>query len=370
MRSIQQIKSSLTGRISYRVQVRSVGRHWQSPTFTNRTDAEQWAYLTEVAIRREHDASRAPAQEIRFGKVAERYKAVVLSDFNASAQQNRGAHIDWWVSRFGHLPLSTITEEEIAKARDALAIEGRARSLGPGRIKSYASRHTRSPATVNRYLYSLSHLFTVAVKDWDLLDRNPVRSVQKEIEPRRRARFLSDDERVRLLNECRKSRWSSLYCLVLLAISTGARRGELINLKWSEISLRSASPEIFLRETKNGDSRFVPLFGQSLSILRRLKRRCRSRCQYVFPAPGSNNRPYYFFDAHWYRALEAAAIEDFRFHDLRHTCASYLARQGTSLLEIADVLGHRSLRMTLRYAHLADSHKRTCLARMVRQQGL
>src|SRR6202042_664003 len=105
--------------------------------------------------------------------------------------------------------------------------------------------------------YFFSHLFTVAVKDWDLLDHNPVRAVQKEFEPRRRVRFLSDEERRRLLSECRKSRWSSLHCLVLLAMSTGARRGELINLKWSDISLHSAPPEMYLRQTKNGDSRFL-----------------------------------------------------------------------------------------------------------------
>jgi integrase len=370
MASIQRIKSHTTGRTSYRVQVRGAQHHWQSPTFTNRTDAEQWAYLTEMAVGRERDACRTPAHQIFFREVAERYKAVVLSDFNASAQQNRGAHIDWWVRRFGKLPLSEVTKERIAKARDALPMEGKVRNLGPGRIRSYSSRHTRSPATVNRYLYSLSHLFTVVVKDWDLLDHNPVRAVQKELEPRRRVRFLSDEERRRLLSECRKSRWSSLHCLVLLAMSTGARRGELINLKWSDISLHSAPPEIYLHETKNGDSRFVPLFGQSLGILRRLKRQNRAGCRYAFPAPHDSRQPYYFFDAHWYRALQAAGIEDFRFHDLRHTCASYLARQGTSLLEIADVLGHRSLRMTLRYAHLADSHKRICLEKMVQAQKL
>jgi hypothetical protein len=150
MASIRRIKSRRTGQTTYRVQVRGSRHHWQSPTFTNRSDAEQGAYLTEMAVGSERDASRIPTRQSCFREVAQRYKAVVLSDFNASAQQNRGAHIDWWVRRFGKLPLSEVTKEKIAKARDALPMEGHVRKLGPGRIRSYSSRHTRSPATVNR----------------------------------------------------------------------------------------------------------------------------------------------------------------------------------------------------------------------------
>lgn len=90
----------------------------------------------------------------------------------------------------------------------------------------------------------------------------------------------------------------------------------------------------------------------------------------MFPAPNGCDEPYRYFDAHWRQALRAAEIEDFRFHDLRHTCASYLASGGASLLEVADVLGHRTLRMTLRYMHLTSSHKRTCLTKMVFERGL
>jgi integrase len=155
-----------------------------------------------------------------------------------------------------------------------------------------------------------------------------------------------------------------------LAISTGARRGELINLKWDDINLSSSRPEIYVRKTKNGDPRFLPMIGNTLEIARALKRRRSHDSSYMFPALDGRDEPYRTFDSHWYRALKEAQIEDFHFHDLRHTCASYLASGGASLLEVADVLGHRTLRMTLRYMHLTSSHKRTCLMKMVQDRGL
>jgi integrase len=151
---------------------------------------------------------------------------------------------------------------------------------------------------------------------------------------------------------------------------TGARRSELINLTWVDVSLDSPCPELHIPESKNGDARFLPLMGKSVAILRTLKRRSSPGSSFVFSARNGRDKPYCGFDAHWYRALDNAGITDFRFHDLRHTCASYLAGQGASLSEIADVLGHRSLRMTLRCAHLARHHKRTCLEEMARGKGL
>jgi integrase len=373
MPSIQRIKSSITGRITYRVQMRVVGRRSQSATFLDRAQAKQWAADADAGIRRDRYAAHAPAHHTPFKQVVERYRTEVLPDFDESAQRGRELHLVWWVRRFGDLKLSAVTQDEIEKARDALAVEGSARGsrrIRRGKEKSYPSRHTRSPATVNRYLSTLSHLFTVALRDWRLVERHPVKSVRKDSEPRARVRFLTDRERRQLLLACKKSKWPSLHFLVLLAISTGARRGELINLKWNDINLSSARPEIYVRKTKNGDPRLLPVVGSTLELARALKRRRAHGSPYVFVAANEQNKPYYFFDAHWYRALKEAGLEDFRFHDLRHTCASYLANGGASILEVADVLGHRTLRMTLRYMHLTSSHKRTCLTKMVLERGL
>jgi integrase len=157
---------------------------------------------------------------------------------------------------------------------------------------------------------------------------------------------------------------------VVLALSTGARRSELVKLKWTDFNLSSESPNIYLKETKNGESRVLPLLGQSLKIARVLHQKAAGKRSCVFPHPDGRDVPFRDFDAHWYRALKAAGIEDFHFHDLRHSFASYLAMEGASLIEVANVLGHRSLRMTLRYAHLTPAYRQTRLTRMVRKKGL
>jgi integrase len=217
-------------------------------------------------------------------------------------------------------------------------------------------------------LATLSHLFTVAAKEWRLTDRNPVRDIAKKKESRGRVRFLSDEERHRLLDACAKSQWLPLKTLVLLAISTGARRSELINLKWADVDLKASRATV--HDTKNGDPRVLPLVGKALEALRDMKLQGSAKSEYVFAQPSGFPGPYEHFDQHWYDALEAAAITDLRFHDLRHTTASYLAQQGASLLEIADTLGHRTMSMVKRYAHLAQSHKVKAIEKMAKERGL
>jgi len=171
-----------------------------------------------------------------------------------------------------------------------------------------------------------------------------------------------------LLEACAASDWKALHTLVLLAISTGARRGELVNLKWTGVDLKAAHATV--QDTKNGDSRVLPLVSKALEAVRALKLQNRARSDYVFPQPSGFPRPYVYFDGYWQKALATARLEDFRFHDLRHTTASYLASQGASLLEIADTLGHRTLNMVKRYAHLAQSHKVRAIEKMAKERGL
>jgi len=156
--------------------------------------------------------------------------------------------------------------------------------------------------------------------------------------------------------------------LVLLAITTGARKGELIGLKWDDVDLKKG--RTLVTETKNDEPRTLPLAGKALEALRALKLKNSVRSAYVFPQPSGLPGPYEHFDTHWYAALKAAKIENFHFHDLRHTTASMLAAQGASLLEIADVLGHKTLAMVKRYSHLVVDHKAKVIENMVAAKGL
>src|SRR5262245_39071439 len=215
-------------------------------------------------------------------------------------------------------------------------------------------------STVRRYLAVLSHAFTVAVQEWEWVPENPFLKVSKPKEPRGRVRFLSEDERQRLLDSCQVSRNSSLYTIVVLALSTGARRGELLSLHWSDVDLKRGM--LTFRKTKNGETRAVPLTGYALEVLAHHTKIRRPDTTLVFPER-TGTRPMSIREA-WKFAIQRAGITNFRFHDLRHSAASYLAMGGASLTEIAEVLGHKTLQMTKRYTHLTESHTRGVVERM------
>lgn len=371
MASIQRVVSDLTGEVSYRAQVRVKGHAAQGKSFPNKKEAKDWANSIEAAIREGRYFPHAKASRTLFADVVARYRDSFLKEAKESGRGTRDQQLGWWLDRFAGKTLAEITPDLIAKARDELAVDTFTRGKerrDPDGNPLPAKQYKRTGATINRYLATLSHLFTIAVKEWRLCERNPVRDISKKEEARGRVRFLSDEERDSLLTECKASAWPELYVLVLLAISTGARRGELIRLKWSDVDLKKNRASV--HDTKNGDPRTLPLVGKALEALRELKLQNSARSECVFPQPSGFPGPYESFDAHWYAALEAAGVENMRFHDLRHTTASYLAQQGASLLEIADTLGHKTLAMVKRYAHLTQSHKVSAIERMAKEKGL
>jgi integrase len=362
MASIQRLVSPLTGEVVYRAQVRRKGRRAESATFPNRKEAKAWAESLESAIRENRHFPHAAAQRTD----------TVLADFDPKEKATRIRQLHWWSKQFSGLSLAEITADRISQARDKLSAETFTRGK-PHRDKKTGDmllpkEYKRSGATVNRYIATLSHAFSFAVKERRVVERNPVSDINRKKEPRGRTRFLSDEERTALLDACAKSEWPALQALVLLAITTGARKGELIALKWIDVDVKKG--RALVRETKNDEQRTLPLAGKALEALRELKLQNSSRSEWLFTQPSGLPGPYEHFDAHWYSALEAAGISDFHFHDLRHTTASMLAAQGASLLEIADVLGHKTLAMVKRYSHLVVDHKARVIEKMVAAKGL
>lgn len=382
MASIQRIESPLTGEVSFRAQVRVKGRPSESATFPNKKEAKEWAESIQTAIREGKHFPHAAAKRMTFDGLAKDYTETVLVECDKKEREKRTRQLNWWAGQFGGLSLAEVTSDRISKARDLLATEkftrGKPRTDKKTGAITAPKQYKRSGATVNRYMATLSHALSFAVKERRLLDRNPVTALARKKESRGRTRFLSDDERSALLDACAKSEWPALRPLVLLAITTGARRGELISLRWADVELKTG--RALVRQTKNGEQRTLPLAGKALEALRELKLKNSARSDYVFPAPTVVLNPvtgkpeldaaYEYFDAHWYAVLEAAGIADFRFHDLRHTTASMLAAQGASLLEIADVLGHKTLQMVRRYSHLVVDHKAKVIERLIVAKGL
>lgn len=284
----------------------------------------------------------------------------------------RAYRLDEWRARIGHLSAAALTDDDVFIALEAIAAAPARMFRGktPEGVKRLEEKATmRSAATVNRYHAALSAVYTWGIKRRRLPKgtENPCRKVERQPENPGVVRFLSDDERTRLLDACRASTWPKLYALVLLAITTGARRGELLALTWPDVDLERAEAHVRARDpggraTKNGDAKVLPLVAPVVAELARL--RGDQRTGLVF---GSRVRPGvpYNVEGPWYAALRASRVRRFRFHDLRHTCASYLAQDGASLLEIADVMGHRQLAMVKRYAHLTVKSKAALVQRVL-----
>lgn len=341
-------RAAVDGSIHYRVRVRLRGFPPQTASFKRLTDAKKWVQQTETAIREGRHFKTVESRKHTLKEAGERYLQSVLPSKKPNSQRDQSKQLQWWMHCIGYLSLADVTPAIIAEQRDRL-VQGKTPRGG-----------TRTPATVNRYLAILSHLFTVSVKEWGWAHENPVLKVTRLREPRGRVRFLSDEERARLLEACKQSESKYLYTVVVLALSTGARRMEILGLRWQDVAL--SRNVITLHETKNGERRVLPLTGLAHDLIVQHSKVRALHCDYVFPSmtfekPVDITTP-------WENALRRAGITDFRFHDLRHCAASYLAMNGASLAEIAEVLGHKTLQMVKRYAHLSDSHVGQVVQRM------
>jgi integrase len=354
-----QCRTASDGKKSYLVRVRLKGYPLQTATFERLTDAKRWAASTESAIREGRHFKTSEAKRHTLADAIKRYYRDVLPRKSSGTASEYRRHLDWWSDEIGAYALADVTPAVIVECRDKLA-------AGTYRHHRAKTEQQRGPATVNRYLAALSHALTIAEREWGWIEDNPCRKVSKLKEPRGRVRYLSDDERRRLLEAC-KVLDADLYDAVVLALSTGTRRMEALSIRWRDVDLKNGF--VTLDETKNGERRTVALAGPALELLKQRSKVRRLDTDYVFPSPIDPKSPDeprkpITLRQSWPKALEAAGITDFRFHDLRHSTASYLAMNGASLAEIAEVLGHKTLAMVKRYAHISPQHIRGVVERM------
>ncbi|HEY4255051.1 MAG TPA: site-specific integrase [Chlamydiales bacterium] len=246
-------------------------------------------------------------------------------------KKRQTAQLLWWKSKIGYRVLADLTPALLREMVDLLAAE------------DVPNRGTKkSPATVVRYMAALSHALSTACREWEWIESNPMSKVSRPKEPRGRVRFLLPDERTRLLQACKESECPELLLITVLALSTGARQGELMNLKWADVDLEKS--RVTFHDTKNGDRRSVYVTGMALDLLRTHVSRRATLSPLVFPSKTNLNKPLNFRTA-WENALEKSQVKDFVFHSCQYSAASELAMSGASLAEIAEILGHRTYAM-------------------------
>jgi integrase len=253
----------------------------------------------------------------------------------------------WWKAAIGKTKLAEVSPALIVEHRDQLARSTfqRARPAAKRSRVEVAAQYKRAPATVNRFLANLAHVFTIARREWHWIAHNPMGGVSKMPESKGRVRYLSDDERKALLKETAKD--SVLHAFVVIALSTACRAGELQKLTWTDVDLKAG--RLLFRETKNAQARSAWLHGAALDLLEQHGKARDFKGGLVFQSvKGKRYRYIDAFDA----AVAAAGIDAFTFHGLRHSAATYLAQAGATEQQLRAIGGWKS-NVVSRYVHLA-----------------
>lgn len=241
------------------------------------------------------------------------------------------------------------------------------------KLKSTPTQHEtqRKDASVNRVMACLRHMLTKAV-EWEMLDKNPFdkgRSLQLK-ENNQRLRYLSEEEIIKLLDACptpppknRKEHSGRVKVIldaqskylrdfIIISLNTGMRKGELLSLKWSQIR----NGFIYLEKTKTDEGRQIPINTDLEACFKSMRKQQEFQSEYIFPDDSGKH----LLDIRkgFNSALKRAGINDFRPHDLRHTFASYYVMRGGSLKALKEILGHKDIKMTMRYSHLSKEFAR------------
>jgi len=295
------------GSQSFTAEIRLQGFPHTSKTFPSISEAKRWAKLTEANMLSGRYNATPMAGQKKFKDVVELFKKTASVKKNWLRLKNNERMLLFWEKEFGDFKLQAINSSLIFQAREKL-------------LRGITYRKTlRSEATCNRYLSGLSVIFQCCVEEWGWLERNPVRNLRRLKENPGRTRVLNQDEQKRLLEACSSD--EDLDDLVRLALVSGSRRGELQGLMWEDVDFQESM--LCFKNTKNGDNRSIPLTEESFRILKkRYENSDKNLFNWVFPS--SNPLKPQNFHLRFKRVLNQAGIENFRFHDLRHSAASLL----------------------------------------------
>jgi integrase len=306
----------------WNVQVRRKGYAPRSKTFKTKPEAQAWARQQEVAMdTKVLPQTQAPLKHTTLGELLDRYRREVTPKKRGKLAE------DCRLRRLGREPIADL---QLA-------------SLTPLHLGAYRDRRLQSvkPATVRKELYLIGSAIDVATKEWGLpFPSNPMRQIAVPVANDARDRRLEVGELERLRRAIAACRNRLMGSIVELAIETGLRRGELLNLTWGNIDLTRRVA--FIPLTKTGTPRTIPLTGRAVDIIKSVP----NEDERLFPISPTAVR------LAWVRICQRAGLANFRFHDLRHEALSRFCELGLSVPELSVISGHKDPRMLFRYAHL------------------
>jgi len=382
------------GVIRYEAQIRMDGFPPRTKTFPSRREAERWAKTVEASMieGRHYRSSEARNRTLR--EAIDRYftdelglpegadRRAILQHIKAEEAAGRElkkrdiptrvGRLLWWRERLGSVKLAELTPALLAEYRGKLKKEPFTRAK-PGAKRSTlkkgekAAQFKRSDSTVRAFLEYLSAVCKLARKDWQWMSHNPFDGVTKPAASKKCVRFLSEEERERLMAETAKD--PQLHTLVILALATAPRAGELLDLRWRDIEIEKTpgadgepveTARVLLRRTKNSEPRAVWLHGEALKLLKAHRAHRPTDDDRVFASIRGKR---YDYSEPFDEACAAAKVLDFRFHDLRHSSATYLAREGATEQQLKAIGGWKS-NVVSRYVHLAAQDAKAVLEKM------
>jgi len=313
--------------IRFRAVITHGGKNLKSKTFRRKSDARTWANNYVLRLEQQEATGEKPCNVV-FKTLCDEYLEyaykVRLKD------HDRPRIVLVWRNIFRDTLLNEINADLI---RDKLT-----------------PRKKQKPATYNKHRSTLAAIFNFAVDEKRYIRKNPVHEIKSLPMNNKIVRFLSDEEKSRLLKAAQQI-GEKFYLAILLSLTTGMRKSEVMNLRWNHIDFNRGVA--ILSDTKNGEERHSPIPDITMTELKKYRG---IGDALIFPSDVNFHKPF-DFRKQFTLCLKMAAVEGFRWHDMRHSCASIMAMSGATLLEIGAVLGHKSPTSTSRYAHLSTDHK-------------
>jgi integrase len=302
--------------------------------FDRKEEAEDWVKETELKIKQGKYSSNKAKEKTVADLIDIYIKDAVIDHHKAAKDSMR--QLNYFRETLGKYALVYITPELLLNERRKL-------SEIPSR-----SNTKLNPATINRYFSTFSGAFRFACKNLRWIEENPCLNLLKLKSKPKARRVLAEGEDIRLFQACRQSQSPYLYCIVLMALTTGARKSEILNLTWDAIDFANGIAHI--RDSKNGQPRRVGLVGSVIEELKKLYQCRDARKPLVFASKTAFGK--IDIKKAWHVALKRANIENFVFHGLRHHFCSIGGELGASGTQLRAQLGHSSSRMTDHYSHL------------------
>jgi len=321
----------------WKAQIRRKGWPTVVKSFRIKRDAEDWARTTEDEIIRGIYVPRSQSEKLSIREAIDRYLSEVTPTKKASTQKAERYRAEQLKTELGKYTLASLNSNILGKYRDERLANG------------------KSASTVRLELALLGHLYSTAIKEWQLgIHINPVLNVRKPSAGEGRSRRLTYEEEERLLSECDSHSNPFLGWVVRIALYTAMRQGEILNLTKQMVNLSNKT--VLLADTKNNETRTVPLSKKAVDVFREVLshpiRPLETKLLfYGEPGKDGKRRPY-TINRVWVSALNRAEITDLRFHDLRHEATSRFVEAGLSDQEVASITGHKSMQMLKRYTHL------------------